>query len=206
MQAVLLTMVADGLMAVLLVITIFYCLKLNRRIRVLQDSKSEFSRLIERFDNVTKRAQESIAELQTVSHKVDEKLSGKLDKANFLADDLAFMIEKGNKVANRASSSLAGSASTKPSFKDMGSTQGKTESAISASTLAAREKLAAANEKKTRRASIEAVMDRISTSKGQSSSSENSGAQVKGRRTARTHARLRSRAEQELQEAIKSGS
>jgi hypothetical protein len=41
----------------------------------------------------------SLNELQTVSKKITDALQLKIEKANFLADDLAFLIEKSSKLA-----------------------------------------------------------------------------------------------------------
>jgi hypothetical protein len=109
--------VLDGLMAMLLMTTIYICMKLNKRVQVLQNSKSEFSRLIERFDDTTRRAQDSIKELQNVSRLVNEQLSERFDKANFLADDLAFMIERGNKLADSMEVGLSNRRNTADSAK-----------------------------------------------------------------------------------------
>src|SRR5690349_276868 len=86
------------LIVVLLMATISYCWILNRRIKILQDSKSELAQLLKYFDESTQRASESIIALQTASKKIGEGIQSRIDKANFLLDDLAFMIEKGNKI------------------------------------------------------------------------------------------------------------
>ena len=97
----------DSIMIMLLGATIFYCIIVNKRIRVLQDSREEFSQLITKFDETTRKAQESIEDLQKMSQRVTESLNERLDKANFLADDLAFMIEKGNKTADKVFNTLS---------------------------------------------------------------------------------------------------
>ncbi len=65
---------------------------------MLQDGRSEFANVLSQFDTATKRAMTSVTELQTVSKKIADALQLKIDKANFLADDLAFLIEKSNKL------------------------------------------------------------------------------------------------------------
>ena len=95
------------LIAVLLAVTICYCWVLNRRIRILQDSKSELAQLLKHFDESTQRASESIIALQTASKKIGENIQFRIDKANYLLDDLSFMIEKGNTLANRIEAGFA---------------------------------------------------------------------------------------------------
>ncbi len=101
MQNVLLSLFINGMMAVLLVVTISYCWRLNSRIRVLQDSKSELARIIREFDESTKRATQSISEIHEATSRLSENIQHKIDKANFLADDLQYMIEKGSKLAGK---------------------------------------------------------------------------------------------------------
>src|ERR1700744_2494676 len=95
------------LIAALLSVTIGYCWALNRRIKVLQDSKSELALLLKHFDESTERASESIIALQTASKKIGENIQFRIDKANYLLDDLAFMIERGNKLANQMEAGFA---------------------------------------------------------------------------------------------------
>lgn len=100
MQTIL-TIGLDAFVTLLLGATIFFCAQLNKRIRILQDSKSELAELIRQFDESTHAATYSIQEIHKASKKLNENMQARLDKANYLADDLAFMIEKANKMADR---------------------------------------------------------------------------------------------------------
>lgn len=99
MQNVILSLLINGLMAALLLATMIYCRKLNGRIKILQDSKSELARIIREFDECTTRATESIAQIHVATNRISDNIQHKIDKANFLADDLQYMIEKSQKVA-----------------------------------------------------------------------------------------------------------
>jgi len=94
----LVTLAFDFGLGVLLVVTISYCSKLSRRIKMLQDGRSEFAVMLTKFDTSTNRAIASVTELQTISKRMTDALQLKIEKANFLADDLAFLIEKSNKL------------------------------------------------------------------------------------------------------------
>jgi len=107
MTAGLITMVINAVIIVLLAITIGYCWLLNRRIKVLQDSRGELAQLLKHFDESTQRASDSIVGLQAASKKIGENIQHRIDKANYLLDDLAFMIEKGHKIANQMEASFA---------------------------------------------------------------------------------------------------
>lgn len=105
MQNVFLSLLVNGLMAALMLATIVYCLRLNARIRVLQDSKSELAMIIREFDESTTRATQSIAEIHEATRRLSENMQHKIDKANYLADDLQYMIEKGNKLTGKTDNS-----------------------------------------------------------------------------------------------------
>ena len=109
MSDLLLKLLLEVSVAVMLGITIYYCIKLNKRIQILQDSKSELAQLIMKFDESTQQATQSIVEIQKASKKINDNIQEKLNKANFIADDLAFMIERGNKTANIMEGQIAGS-------------------------------------------------------------------------------------------------
>ena len=91
----------------LLAATISYCWVLNRRIKILQDSKSELAQLLVHFDESTQRASESIIALQSASKRIGENIQHRIEKANYLIDDLGFMIERGNKLSNQLEASFA---------------------------------------------------------------------------------------------------
>lgn len=95
------------LIAGLLIATISYCWLLNKRIKILQDSKSELANLLKHFDESTTRASESIIALQTASRKIGENIQTRIDKVNYLIDDLAFMIDKGNRLADQLDANFA---------------------------------------------------------------------------------------------------
>ncbi|MCH2546176.1 MAG: DUF6468 domain-containing protein [Alphaproteobacteria bacterium] len=102
--------------AVLLLAVIVYCKKLSRNIRVLQDSKSDMAKLFAQFDESIEAAQKSVSELKDATKTSEESLQKKLDTANGIADDLAFMIERGNKTADQIETGLKhGRDSTAPS-------------------------------------------------------------------------------------------
>lgn len=100
----------DGGLAVLLIVTIGYCARLSKRIRLLQDSRGELAGMIAQFDQATGRATASLAELQSVAKRITEALQLKIEKANFLADDLAFLIEKSSKLATQLEQAKAAQA------------------------------------------------------------------------------------------------
>lgn len=193
MSTMILTFILDVLLATLLTITIVFCWKLSRRIRVLQDSKSELSQLISQFDASTERATASILEIQGASKRITENIQAKLEKANYLADDLAFMIERGSKLADHMASGISSS-------RNKTSVRGGEVLAPGATSKPS--PMPRPAESKTA-ASLESVLEHMNTRHG-GPADEAKPSQLAPNRQA-PNARLRSKAEQELYEALKSG-
>lgn len=98
MENLVLSILVNGMMAALLFVTIVYCWRLNNRIRVLQDSKSELARIIKEFNDSTERATQSIKEIHEATDRISENIQHKIDKANFIVTDLDIMIERGSRL------------------------------------------------------------------------------------------------------------
>src|SRR5262245_18624167 len=107
-----LALIFDALLAALLSVAIFYCVKLNRRIRELQDGRSELAQYVAQFDEATRRATENILEIQNASMKITQNIEVKLEKANYLADDLTFLIERGIRLTDQLESASGAGART----------------------------------------------------------------------------------------------
>lgn len=95
------------LIVVLLTITIGYCWILNKRIKILQDGKSELANLLQYFDESTVRASESIVTLQSASKKIGETMQSRIDKANYVMDDLNFIVDKGTRLVDQLEANFA---------------------------------------------------------------------------------------------------
>lgn len=201
----------------LLMATISYCWVLNKRIKILQDGKSELANLLQYFDESTSRASESIVALQSASKKIGENIQSRIDKVNYLMDDLAFMVEKGNKLAdkldagfavNRARSRVVAEDNeeeTEPSYKPERAEpvfeKPRVKENISAhkpsEKVLAKEKTAA---------SLEAVLERVV---GRKPANFNSNTPVLEKENpppkAKNQSAARSKAEQELLDMIRAG-
>ncbi len=108
----------DVLVAVLLVITIGYAMVLNRRLGRLRRDKSELEKLAATFGQATARAEESIGNLK----KTADALKGRIDNAQALRDDLAFLIDRGGSAADRLEETVRaarkeGGSRPRPSLK-----------------------------------------------------------------------------------------
>lgn len=82
------------LIAFLLLVTILYCWRLNRRIVELHQGKKELLTLLKAFDQSIIRAEEGTRTLKNTCANLGHALQEDIDKAKFLVEDLNFMIDR----------------------------------------------------------------------------------------------------------------
>lgn len=204
------TLFLDILIVVMLALTIGYCWLLNRRIRVLQDSKSELAQLLKHFDESTQRASESIVALQGASRKIGENIQLRIEKANFTLDDLSYMIDKGTKICNQME---AGFAISRARSKAMGEPLPEDEEMVSRPINPLQDDLAAEERAETlsparskTAASLEAVLERVMGRKPAVAEPDIAPREpVLTARPKTPPSPARSKAEQELLDMIKAG-
>ena len=95
------TLALNYLIAFLLLVTIGYCWRLNKKIVAIHKSKKEMMALLKCFDNAIVRAGEGIQHLKHAGMNAGKTLQEDVDKAKFLVEDLNFMIERASKAADR---------------------------------------------------------------------------------------------------------
>ncbi|MCK5444594.1 MAG: hypothetical protein KAI73_03165 [Rhodospirillaceae bacterium] len=90
------SLVLDVVIAVLLVFTIAYAVRLNHRLVQLRRDKSELAKLAKTFAQATVRAEDSTSHLKVST----EALKAEVQKAEVLKDDLAYLVERGGVTAD----------------------------------------------------------------------------------------------------------
>ncbi len=99
-------LVLDLIIAVLLAATIAYAAVLNNRLGQLRKNRDELAKLIASFNDATLRAEAGIPKLKRASEEASSALIERVEKAQSLRDDLAFMIERADAMANRLEGSV----------------------------------------------------------------------------------------------------
>ena len=94
------------LISLLLVITIIFCFSLSRRISRFNSNKKELARFLLDFNDAIKKAEGNINMLKEMGTQVDDNLKSQIKKARFLANDLSFLSEKGESVAQNLESTI----------------------------------------------------------------------------------------------------
>lgn len=90
------SLILDVTIAVLLMFTIAYAVRLNTRLSQLRGDKAELEMLAKTFVNATVRAEEGVNKLKVST----EGLQVEIKKAEVLKDDLAYLVERGGSTAD----------------------------------------------------------------------------------------------------------
>ncbi len=108
-------LLADGFLALLLVVTIGYAVVLNRKLAALRETKDDMARMLAEFVQTTAQAEAGVRELRERASASGEDLSSivaeasaKLEQATGLKEDLGFLIEKGDSLADRLERGIEG--------------------------------------------------------------------------------------------------
>lgn len=86
---------------ILLIPTIIYAYKLNKNLSLLRQNQKSLSQLISSLNEATYKAENSIPKLKTVTQNSSEDLKEVIDSAKTLKDDLTFINERADNLADR---------------------------------------------------------------------------------------------------------
>jgi hypothetical protein len=103
--------VLDLVVSVLLIATIGYAVMLNQRLTQLRKNRDDMAKIIVSFNEATVRAESSIPKLKKAAEDSGMALQERVEKAQSLRDDLAFMIERADTMANRLENAVKGARS-----------------------------------------------------------------------------------------------
>jgi len=104
----------DVLGAILLIVVIVYAFRLNRSLSALKSNKAELDGLITTFTDSTNRAEASVARLKSSAMETATALQSNVSKAQELRDDLAFMTDRAEELANRLEAAISTARNATP--------------------------------------------------------------------------------------------
>ncbi|TAH37574.1 MAG: hypothetical protein EYC62_01440 [Alphaproteobacteria bacterium] len=104
----------DIVIAVLLCATIVYAYMLNKRLQALRADREEMENLLRKFYDATNKADASIKGLKQTSEVMGGELQEKIDKARSLRDEITFMLERGDLLANQLEGAISASRTERP--------------------------------------------------------------------------------------------
>jgi hypothetical protein len=85
----------------LLAATLFHAVRLERALGVLKRDRVQLQELIAGFNDITRQAEQGIARLRAVTDGAGVQIARQVDAALVLKDDLALLIERGDRLADR---------------------------------------------------------------------------------------------------------
>jgi Domain of unknown function (DUF6468) len=100
------SMVVDLTVVTLLVVTIAFAAVLNRRLTVWRQDRAEFERLILEFNQAAARAEGGVERLKAASEQTGKTLQQAVTKGQSLRDDLSYLIERAEPLADRLNDSV----------------------------------------------------------------------------------------------------
>jgi Domain of unknown function (DUF6468) len=109
-----LTLALDGVLAVLLVLTLWLGWRLHSALRRLRDDGADFDRLTGAIDGATDRARAVLEELKRTVGAAGERLGGDIGQARRLLDDLRFLCERGERLADRLAGQIEAGRTAPP--------------------------------------------------------------------------------------------
>lgn len=105
------SLVLDGIIVVLLVVTIIYAAILNRRLNSLRRAEGEFADVIAGFNDSAVAAETLLSEVKAVATAGAgslnrQQLNQQIQAGRGLVDDLGYLLQKGEALADQLSSAV----------------------------------------------------------------------------------------------------
>lgn len=91
----------ETMVSVLLLLTILYCVRLNRQLRLLKADENSLRATISELITATEIADRAIAGLKSTMHQGEQALSEKLERGEVLATELDLHLSAGNQLLAR---------------------------------------------------------------------------------------------------------
>ena len=91
----------ETMVSVLLLLTILYCVRLNKQLRLLKADENSLRATISELVTATEIADRAIAGLKSMMHQGEQALSEKLERGEVLATELDLHLSAGNQLLAR---------------------------------------------------------------------------------------------------------
>jgi Domain of unknown function (DUF6468) len=98
--------VLDFIMAGLLVAVIVYSVRLSQKIDTLNSIRAEITPMIGNLTTIMNQASANVARLKTLSGDINTSLAQSVPKGEALKDDLIFLVDNGERIAQRLESGI----------------------------------------------------------------------------------------------------
>jgi hypothetical protein len=89
------------LLVVLLAVTLFHAVRLERALGVLKRDRAALQELVAGFNDSTRQAEAGIGRLHAAADGAGKQVARQVEAATSLKDDLIFLMERGERLADR---------------------------------------------------------------------------------------------------------
>src|SRR3546814_9591001 len=107
-------LVSDAVLCLLLMTAIGYAVALNRKLAALRSTRGELEKLFADFAAATGQAEGGLQALKQGSGDAAQALARNVSDACRLADEMAFLVKKGNEIADRLETAISASRKVSP--------------------------------------------------------------------------------------------
>jgi uncharacterized protein YoxC len=108
------TLLADGVVAILLIATLIYVRRFSKQIKAIRDSRGEFEKLIADLTRSTDQAASHLHQFKVTAEAAGRDLQARVDRTQGLttefgkfSDDLTLLTERAESAANRLEAVIA---------------------------------------------------------------------------------------------------
>ncbi len=150
----------DVVLAGLLITGIVYAMRLSRQMTALRSGRAEMERFVADFSATVQRAEVGIRGLKQASREGGDDLEKLIDKANSIREELQFLVESADHIANRISDTA--SAAARNMLADTPSPEPKLSMAAAQAAMAALAETKAAAAKSSASSQSPAAQTRLS--------------------------------------------
>ena len=96
----------EGALSLLLAVTMFHAIRLERALGVLKRDRAVLEGLVAGFNESTRQAQAGVENLRAASEGAGRQIARQIEQAQRLRDDLSFLSDRGEKLAERLESGV----------------------------------------------------------------------------------------------------
>lgn len=93
--------ILEAILILLLGATLFHAIRLERALGVLKRDRAELEALVSGFNASTRAAEQGIERLRDAAEGAGRQITRQVESAIRLRDDLAFLAERGERIADR---------------------------------------------------------------------------------------------------------
>ncbi len=133
----------ESLVAILLMLTIGYCVVLNRRLGHLRSDESSLRGTIAELVTATQIAERAIAGLQVTAREADLTLGERLRGADKIGEELTQQVKRGEEVLARIVQIADAASAARPKGETMNGARNLADTAAAAQAIAQRSRVQA---------------------------------------------------------------